>query len=66
MRTHKEFQKELRESHSCEKSKGKIISISIDARGNEFCAYCNAQVNYPRATKEELVSWMEEVKCGET
>ena len=32
--------------HSCEKSEGKMIIISMDHVGGTFCGYCNQRVDY--------------------
>ena len=32
--------------HTCEKSRGKIVCITMDALGVTRCAYCNEVVNY--------------------
>jgi late competence protein required for DNA uptake (superfamily II DNA/RNA helicase) len=60
MRTFKEFQNEFKGAHTCDKCEGKIICVTIDHCGNSRCAYCNQVVNYPRASKEELLQWFKE------
>lgn len=60
MRTFKEFLKELEQAHDCEKCHGKIFCIAMDKTGITRCGYCHEIVNYPVATKEEFISWMEE------
>ena len=60
MRTHEEFMMEMVKAHDCEKSNGKIFSISVDNVGNKRCAYCGEIVNYPQPTTEEFLYWIEE------
>ncbi len=58
MRTHEEFQKQMQDAHDCEKCHGKIFCIRCDFVGNRYCSYCGEQVDYPRPTREEIMSWM--------
>lgn len=57
MRTLEQFQKEMQEAHDCEKCHGKIFCVTIDLTGRMHCAYCNAVVNYPKATPMEIREW---------
>ena len=34
--------------HTCEKSRGKIVCITMDALGVTRCGYCNQVVDYSR------------------
>uniref|UniRef100_A0A6M3IQJ9 Uncharacterized protein n=1 Tax=viral metagenome TaxID=1070528 RepID=A0A6M3IQJ9_9ZZZZ len=62
IRSHEQFRKEFIGAHDCPKCHGKIIGIMVDSLGNTFCAYCGGQVNYPKATKEELERWFEDIQ----
>jgi ssDNA-binding Zn-finger/Zn-ribbon topoisomerase 1 len=53
--------KRLIEAHDCPESHGKIILISTDFFGNQYCGYCNKLVHYPRVSQEEF---MEMIKNG--
>jgi len=45
---------DLSEIHDCEKSKGKIVSISIDKLGVERCGYCGEIVPYVKKKMLDL------------
>jgi len=59
MRTFEEFQLEMKKAHDCDKCRGRIFCVSVDALGVKRCAYCNQVVNYPTPTNEEFISWLE-------
>lgn len=61
MRTHKEFMKQIKETHDCKECHGKIFSVSIDSIGNRRCGYCHKIVEYPKPTMEEIRNWMGDV-----
>ncbi len=42
----------LKQTHTCEKSEGKMMLISHDKLGNTFCGYCNKRVDYRKLIKE--------------
>lgn len=49
LRSHKEFQKQTQDAHSCSKSDGKIFCILIDKIGLTRCAYvkvADAECNF--------------------
>ncbi len=48
----------MQDAHSCDKCSGKIFLVSIDLLGVTRCGYCSRVVNYPKATPEEMKSWM--------
>lgn len=50
----KTFNEKVQEAHSCKKSEGKIIAISMDKLGNTYCAYCNQRVDYPQPSSKEI------------
>ena len=66
MRTFKEFRKQMEGAHDCELCHGKIFVIEIDKFGNQFCGYCKQKVNYPIATTEEMLRWIDEKEKNET
>lgn len=65
MRTFEEFKKQMIGAHICEKCKGKIIGITIDLIGNQYCTYCGERINYPQATFEEILNWIGEKEKNE-
>lgn len=60
MRKFSEFQEEFKKAHDCEKCHGNMIGVTIDLFGNVKCSYCGQKVDYPKATKEELIEWIKE------
>jgi len=53
-KTQTEMWKKLIEAHDCPESHGKIILITTDFFGNQYCGYCNKIVRYPKLTEEEF------------
>jgi len=50
---------DFRKIHSCSKSEGKIVGISVDKLGVTRCGYCNEVVDYTSHLKACMKKWNE-------